>query len=79
MEQEKFEFQKFTYVADDDDDFEIGELENFNLDLIAPKQESKIKVSLDEFSDDALLCKDDAGKDKIEEISLKSIYDLFEN
>ena len=74
-------FQENLTFTDDEDDFEIGELENFNIDQIAPKQETEdLKIFFDEFSETSLLAEDnDDGDDFFEESDLKSIFNLFEN
>ncbi|MBQ3690945.1 MAG: hypothetical protein II937_13940 [Bacteroidales bacterium] len=74
-------FQENLIFTDDEDDFEIGELENFNIDQIAPKQETEdLKIFFDEFSETSLLADDnDDSDDFFEENDLKSIFKLFEN
>jgi len=45
-------FAKYSSFVDDDEDFEVGELENFDIDKIAPKlsgfQDLPSEVSIEE-------------------------------
>jgi len=79
MEKENNIFHKFSCVTDDDEDFEIGELDNFNLDMIAVKPKKNFEVCLEEFSEESLLENSDNNFNINEEHDLKSIFKHFEN
>ncbi|MBQ3656969.1 MAG: hypothetical protein II956_09030 [Bacteroidales bacterium] len=47
-------FEKFSSFIDDDEDFEVGELENFDIDKIAPKPSGFQDFPSDEQEEDLL-------------------------
>ena len=79
MEQKNL-FQDFSSVIDEDENFEPGELVNFDIDKIAAKPVTDLKFDPEEFSDEALLTQFSESDEFItDENNLKSLFNFFEN